>query len=270
LAHLQNMGCSASISADDARQPIQFAQVFPSAAHPEAPYRRQLQKDGAAPKVQAPVSKHSPIAAWEGGEVQERKAQEAEAVPRPQVPNLPRPSHDNLDKSPEPDSKVKTAVPLSRSKSVAPDDDDLLQEMKDKFRGEKVVDEPLGLKTYDSYHFNPVRADIEDGHPIAPCAPTHKLYLKRLGKTLATFQQYPVVFRDLALFRREKFLRKVKKDEETAIRWAEVHRQTAEAKASKPFIVPAPLDEPFELASEQFGLDASISRSSKVAQLAGK
>ncbi|CAE8638946.1 unnamed protein product [Polarella glacialis] len=140
----------------------------------------------------------------------------------------------------KPDSKAN----LSRSKSSAPDDGDRLEDLKDKFHDAKVVPEPPGLVNYDSYHLNPLRADVAEDHPIAPCAPTHRLHLKRLGTTLNNFQQCPVLFQDLVLFRREQFISKGKEDEELAQCWAEIHQQAlAEAQASSPIDLPARLED---------------------------
>lgn len=102
------------------------------------------------------------------------------------------------------------SIARSNSKAPAKDQPPLDELVKGQFHNIEIVSTPLGLASFNSFHFNPVAADLAPGHPLPPCAPTHKIYVKRLTKTLHTFGQYPLLFRDLVLCRREKF------DERTA------------------------------------------------------
>mmetsp|Transcript_50761 Transcript_50761/g.91413 ORF Transcript_50761/g.91413 Transcript_50761/m.91413 type:complete len:113 (+) Transcript_50761:273-611(+) len=91
------------------------------------------------------------------------------------------------------------------------------------------VPEPKGLLNFNSYKFYPTRADA--GHPLPPCAPTHKNYIKRLTKNLRSFKNYPEEFEGLTLHRRKQFDKKMRRDEEIAEMREEARQETLAAEA---------------------------------------
>ncbi|CAE8733586.1 unnamed protein product, partial [Polarella glacialis] len=112
----------------------------------------------------------------------------------------------------EPDAKTS-----QRTESELPCEGDVLSlEERKMFHDMKIIPEPPGLLTFDSFKFNPTRADVNPNHPLPPCAPTHRYYIKHLTNNLRDFQRYPLVFQDLTTQRRAKFDKKMRRDGQIA------------------------------------------------------
>ncbi|CAE8591019.1 unnamed protein product [Polarella glacialis] len=87
----------------------------------------------------------------------------------------------------EPDAKTS-----QQRKSKVPREGDVLSlEERNMFHNMKIVPEPLNLLNFNSYKFNPTRADLKRGHPIPPCSPTHKNYIKHLIKKPISLPEVP-------------------------------------------------------------------------------
>lgn len=58
-----------------------------------------------------------------------------------------------------------------------------------------VLKEPIQAVSLNSYLYEPERLELEMGFPIAPCAPLHRQYLKRLQRSLETITANPDAFK---------------------------------------------------------------------------
>jgi len=76
---------------------------------------------------------------------------------------------------------------------------------------DNVVPEPLNLKDYESFKYNPTREHFAEGHPLAPCWPSHQQHIKRIAKHLNQFAKFPDKFTDLVMHRRSKLSKKNQK-----------------------------------------------------------
>lgn len=76
---------------------------------------------------------------------------------------------------------------------------------------DNMVPEPLNLKDYESFKYNPTREHFAEGHPIAPCWPSHQQHIKRIAKHLNQFAKFPDKFTDLVMYRRSKLSKKKQK-----------------------------------------------------------
>lgn len=68
----------------------------------------------------------------------------------------------------------------------------------------RMVSEPKGLVTYQSYNYDPTAEDFAAGHPIASCGPSHRRHLRRLRKYLKSLVNFPQSFNDKVAARRQK------------------------------------------------------------------
>lgn len=73
---------------------------------------------------------------------------------------------------------------------------------------ENMVPEPPNLQVYESYNYNPTKEHFAEGHPLAPCWPSHMQHIKRIHKHLAQFRRFPDHFTDLVLHKRAKMHKK--------------------------------------------------------------
>lgn len=73
---------------------------------------------------------------------------------------------------------------------------------------DNVVPEPLNLQVYESFKYNPTREHFAEGHPLAPCWPSHQRHIKRMAKHLKHFGMFPDKFKDLVMHRRAKMSKK--------------------------------------------------------------
>ncbi|CAE8643373.1 unnamed protein product [Polarella glacialis] len=129
----------------------------------------------------------------------------------------------------EPDAKTS-----QQRKAKVPREGDVLSlEERNMFHNMKIVPEPLGLLNFNSYKFKPTRADLKAGHPIPPCSPTHKNYIKHLRKNLLAFEKFPLAFQDLAFCRRKKFDKMVQRDGNIAHMREEFRQEILAAEAKK-------------------------------------
>eukprot|EP00930_Biecheleria_cincta_P073705 TRINITY_DN6099_c0_g1_i1.p1 TRINITY_DN6099_c0_g1~~TRINITY_DN6099_c0_g1_i1.p1 ORF type:complete len:282 (-),score=65.59 TRINITY_DN6099_c0_g1_i1:430-1275(-) len=78
---------------------------------------------------------------------------------------------------------------------------------------ENMVPEPLNLKDYESFKYNCTREHFEEGHPLAPCWPSHQRHIKRIAKNLKQFAKFPDKFTDLVMKRRAKQFEKLRERE---------------------------------------------------------
>ncbi|CAE8624825.1 unnamed protein product [Polarella glacialis] len=73
----------------------------------------------------------------------------------------------------------------------------------DVFNRATVVPEPSGLESISSFTLCPGEAEQEAGRLLAPCAPTHKRWLKRLDQALEQWEESPSYMVGSILLRRE-------------------------------------------------------------------
>eukprot|EP00931_Biecheleriopsis_adriatica_P083553 TRINITY_DN5715_c0_g3_i2.p1 TRINITY_DN5715_c0_g3~~TRINITY_DN5715_c0_g3_i2.p1 ORF type:complete len:141 (+),score=24.32 TRINITY_DN5715_c0_g3_i2:59-481(+) len=79
-----------------------------------------------------------------------------------------------------------------------------------------IVSEPKSLVTWNSYDFMPSAQEEASGHPIPPCAPTHKRYVRRICMELACITLLPQAFRDRVMRHRDHLeLKALKCDEQS-------------------------------------------------------
>ncbi|CAE8583240.1 unnamed protein product [Polarella glacialis] len=159
------MGCSASVSTQGERSISHFAQVVPAGeVRREAfpPPHVNGRKSTPFHKTAAKGGKQPVPAAWQGGEA--------------------RAKDDSLKlKDPVPTLAMRTSTPGSAEESP---------ELRS-FNAATVVPEPSGLQFFSSFKRSLGKAEQEAGHPLAPCSPTHKDWMKRLNQTRADWEKSP-------------------------------------------------------------------------------
>ncbi|CAE8622679.1 unnamed protein product [Polarella glacialis] len=159
------MGCSASTSIREERSIPRFSQVVPShdvRRESLAPPHVNGRKSSHFHKTAAKGGKQPVPAAWQDGEAGAKNGSQKVKVP---VSTL----------------WMRTSTPGSAAESP---------ELKS-FNEATILPEPTGLRASSSFTFSPGKAERLAGHRLAPCAPTHKRWLKRLHQTLTAWEESP-------------------------------------------------------------------------------
>jgi len=164
---------------------------------------------------------------WEASANDEHNGQKASApqdglqaeVLTPRRPNssgreaVVRP--DDKESEDAPNEKVVTTAKTTMGFAL-----DLSEQLKEFNEDHHIVEEPTNLLIFKSYEYTPTKADIMVGHPISPCAPTHKRWLNRLNTALAEVEKEPSKFEDLISVRRETLIKKSEKGNAAFVRFA--------------------------------------------------
>ncbi|CAE8654652.1 unnamed protein product [Polarella glacialis] len=185
------MGCSASVSRRKERSMSHFAQVVPAddvrrEAFPP-PHAIGRKTNSLFHKAAAKGGEQPVPAAWQDGAAQAKDG------------SLKVNGHSldaNVDaRYPDDFGRLWMRTSMPGAVEISP-------ELKS-FNRATVVPEPSGLRSFRSFTLCPGEAEQEAGHPLAPCAPTHKRWLTRLDQALAHWEESPSYMLGSILLRRE-------------------------------------------------------------------
>eukprot|EP00931_Biecheleriopsis_adriatica_P083556 TRINITY_DN5715_c2_g1_i1.p1 TRINITY_DN5715_c2_g1~~TRINITY_DN5715_c2_g1_i1.p1 ORF type:complete len:253 (+),score=23.97 TRINITY_DN5715_c2_g1_i1:53-811(+) len=230
------MGCAASSATARVAQPIQFAQVVPN--------DYDLNEEGRINTKSVGHSTHGAVkAGWSEADpcrrelsnqqvdlgradVAARDAPASEPAPsqppqpileRPVPPRLKEDEHESgrerLVESMEERGEEKHQGRVAKRSNTQSIENDREEPSKQHQRGAgldlilsaNIVSEPKSLVTWNSYDFVPSADDFALGHPIPPCAPTHKRYLRRIRKSFDYIASMPGAFQECIAKRRSSF-----------------------------------------------------------------
>lgn len=80
---------------------------------------------------------------------------------------------------------------------------DVIKDKLDLILNENIVPEPIDLQNYNSFRYTPTKEHFAEGHPLAPCLPSHEGHVKKVRKAVTQFAKFPEKFKDLVDERRD-------------------------------------------------------------------